>query len=93
MNKRDLIKAAAQRSGLTQSIIQSSLEMILETIRVALSKGDKISIHNFGTFSIKQLPERQSRNPKSGQTIMARPKKVVKFKATPLIGSDKYIKK
>lgn len=90
MNKRDLIKAAAQRSGLTQSVIQSSLEPILETILEALSNGDKISLHNFGTFSIKELPERQSRNPKSGQTIIARPKKVIKFKATPfLVGMEK----
>lgn len=89
MNKRDLIKAAAQRSGLTQSVIQSSLEPILDSILDALSKGDKISLHNFGTFSIKELPERQSRNPKSGQTIMARPKKIIKFKATPLVGMDK----
>lgn len=76
--------AASSKSGITQKDIQSSLEPILEAIIEALSKGDKISLHNFGTFYIKDIPERASRNPKSGEAIMARAKKVVKFKATPL---------
>ena len=84
MNKRELIMAASSKSGITQKDIQSSLEPILEAIIEALSKGDKISLHNFGTFYIKDIPERASRNPKSGEAIMARAKKVVKFKATPL---------
>lgn len=84
MSTRELIMAASSKSGITQKEIQSSLEPILETIIEALSNGDKISIHNFGTFYIKDIPERASRNPKSGQAIIACAKKAVKFKATPL---------
>lgn len=79
--------AASSISGISQKDIQSSLEPILESILDALSKGDKVTLHNFGTSYIKDVPERQSRNPKSGEAIIARAKRVIKFKANPIDGS------
>lgn len=84
MNKRGLVMAAAEKSGITQVVIQSSLEPILESILDALSKGDKVTLHNFGTFYIKEVPERPSRNPKSGEAIIVPAKRVIKFKSNPM---------
>lgn len=86
MNRRDLVVAASGRSGLTQKHIHTSLEPILESIMDALSKGEKVCLHNFGTFYVKDIPERASRNPKSGQQITVSAKRVIKFKrAAPVI--------
>lgn len=84
MNKRGLVMAAADKSGITQKDIQSSLEPILESIMDALSKGDKVTLHNFGTLYIKDVPERPSRNPKSGKAIIVPAKRVIKFKSNPI---------
>lgn len=83
MNKRDLVIAASQRSGLTQKQIYSNLGPILESILDALAKGEKICLHNFGTFYIKDVPEHPSRNPKSGERIIVPAKKVIRFRPTP----------
>lgn len=76
--------AASAKSGITQKDIQSSLEPILESILDALSNGDKVTLHEFGTFYIKDVPERPSRNPKSGEPIIVPAKRVVKFKSNPI---------
>lgn len=82
--------AASAKSGITQLVIQSSLEPILESILEALSNGEKVTLHEFGTFYIKSIGERMSRNPKSGEVFKAKAKKVIKFKATPLVGINPF---
>lgn len=80
MNKKQLIALAAKKAGLSQKYIADSLEPILETITEVLAKGSNITIHGFGSFQIKEMNERKSRNPKTGELVMIPAKKVVKFK-------------
>ncbi len=84
MNKRELAMAAAAKAKgrITQGNIQLGFELILESILDALMNGEKITIANFGTFYIKEMNERNSRNPSTGEAIIIAPKKVVKFKIT-----------
>ena len=82
MNKRDLIVSATIKSNgsITQGNIQLGLELILRSLKEALAKGEKITIANFGAFYVKEMNERNSRNPATGERIIVGPKKVVKFK-------------
>jgi DNA-binding protein HU-beta len=85
MNKKELVIAAATKSGITQREIQQSIDPFLECILEALEKGEKIIIQKFGTFSVKEWNERRARNPSTGESFLVPPKKVVKFKVTPMI--------
>jgi DNA-binding protein HU-beta len=85
MNKRELITAAATKSGITQREIQQCIDPFLECMLEALEKGETIIIQKFGTFSVKERNERKARNPSTGEYITVPPKKVVKFKVTPMI--------
>ncbi len=84
MNKRELVIAAAAKAKgrITQGSIQQAFELILESTSEALAKGEKITIANFGTFYVKEMKERISRNPSTGEKITVEAKKVVKFKVT-----------
>jgi Bacterial nucleoid DNA-binding protein len=74
--------AAKSKSGMTQLNIQRGFELILKSTLEALAKGEKITIANFGTFFVKEMNERNARNPATGEVIVVAPKKVVKFKVT-----------
>jgi nucleoid DNA-binding protein len=83
MNKRQIVVAAAAKSGIIQKDVQCSLEAVFECILEAFERGEEISIQNFGRFYVKEVKEHNARNPRTGETIVVKAKKVIKFKVSP----------
>ena len=57
-----------------------ALEGMMDAVSGALSKGDKVSLIGFGTFSVASRTARDGRNPQTGKTIKIAAKNVAKFK-------------
>ena len=51
-------------------------------IITALGSNEEITINGFGKFSVVSRPERQVRNPLTGEQVTAKASKSVKFKAS-----------
>ncbi len=81
MNKGDLISKMAADSDITKAQATDALNSFIETLAATLKGGDKLSLIGFGTFSINERPARTGRNPRTGEPIQIKAKKVVKFKA------------
>ena len=81
MNKTDLIDSIAKEAGLSKKDAAAALDATLSAIKTALSDGDSVSILGFGTFSVKSRPERQGRNPATGESITIKASKTPAFKA------------
>ncbi|MFC4675138.1 HU family DNA-binding protein [Dysgonomonas termitidis] len=77
-----LVSLAAKKAGVSQKYIADSLSPVLETIIEVLSGGNNITIQGFGSFQVKTMKERKSRNPKTGELIVLPERMVVKFKLT-----------
>lgn len=82
MTKKDIIKEASVQTGISQNDIKTVLESILHVIRDSLNDGKKITIHNFGTFHVKEFGERNAWNPRDGVPARVPAKRVVKFKSS-----------
>jgi len=80
MVKADLVDKVAE-AGITKKQATEVVDCVLETIKGALAKGDKISLIGFGTFSVKERAAREGRNPQTGETIKIAKKNVPVFKA------------
>lgn len=80
MNKTDLVKAVAEKAGLTNAESKKALEAAIETVKEALAAGDTITVIGFGTLSAPERPARKGFNPLTKQPIDIAAKKVVKFK-------------
>jgi len=52
----------------------------IKGIRELLKKGEKITLQDFGTFSIDVQDERQARNPQTGEGVATVAKSVPKFR-------------
>jgi DNA-binding protein HU-beta len=83
MNKRDLIDAISSRMG-DKKTAAEAVNAVLETIQLAVAKGDKVAITGFGVFEKAVRPERTARNPATGASIKVPKSSVPKFRA----GSD-----
>lgn len=80
MNKKDLVDNIAQKMNVSKSIAESALESVFDVIAESISKGEKVTLAGFGTFSKVQRGERKGRNPKTGLEMVIPSKSVASFK-------------
>ena len=82
MNKSDLIEALARSSKLklTQKKSELVINLIFDEMTKALVTNEKIEIRGFGSFNIKEYKPYLGRNPKTGETIEVKEKRLPFFK-------------
>ncbi len=83
MNKSELINnLSSQSDSFTLDDIEKSVNVILNLISDSLSKGRRVEVRNFGTFSIRSREQRLSRNPRTGATVLVEAKQHPYFRAS-----------
>lgn len=80
MNKSELVDSMADSAGISKAAAEKALNGMLDSITNALTKGDKVTLVGFGTFSTAKRAARQGRNPQTGKTIKIAARKVARFK-------------
>ncbi|MCU0820044.1 MAG: integration host factor subunit beta [Beijerinckiaceae bacterium] len=82
MIKSELVlKMAEMNPHLYQRDIEILVNAILDEITTALSRGDRVELRGFGTFSTKERDARLGRNPRTGAKVDVTEKRVPYFKA------------
>ena len=81
MNKAELVAAVAAQTELKKAEAEKALKAVLDTITAELVKGEKVQLVGFGTFEVTERPEREGRNPATGETMTIAASRVPKFKA------------
>lgn len=82
MNKKELVKAVAEKAEMTQKLAGEVVDAVLETITDELVDGGEVSLTGFGKFSVTERAEREGRNPSTGEPMMIPASNSVKFKAS-----------
>lgn len=80
MNKNELIRAIANKVGITLKDAGLVFDGTIEAITDALNAGEKIQISGFGTFEIKEKEAREGINPATGEKIQIAASKTPTFK-------------
>ncbi len=81
MTRSDLVEALAVRFGqLTQRDAEFAVKTLLDAMSEALSRGHRIELRGFGTFTVTRRPPRMGRNPRSGESVAIPEKRVPHFK-------------
>ena len=79
MNKTDLIRIVARRTGTPQRQTAKTINCLLDCIQKGLRLGDKIVLRGFGTFSVKELAPRKIWNPLTEEYMDIPKRKKVRF--------------
>ena len=81
MRKADIARRVAEATGLTQVKADDVVDAILDEIKVALQRGDAVTLRRFGSFAVRDKGARLGRNPKTGQSAATLSRRVVRFQA------------
>ncbi|WP_159980459.1 MULTISPECIES: HU family DNA-binding protein [unclassified Novosphingobium] len=79
MNNSDLADVIATDTGITKTDARKIVDAVFDAIGNAAAKGDEISLNGFGKFKIKDSPEREGRNPATGETMTIKASKKLAF--------------
>lgn len=80
MTKADLVERVAREADMTKKDAEQLVEIVFDTIKETLNRGEKIELRGFGSFRLRERGSRQGRNPKTGTSVDIPAKRVAYFK-------------
>jgi len=81
LTKADLIDVVAGEAELSKRQAGEIVDLVLDEIKTALQKGDRVALTPFGSFVVRHRKAREGRNPKTGAKIKIAARKVPAFVA------------
>lgn len=81
MNKRELVDAVADSTGVARSGAEEAVDAVVAAISAALVEGAKVTLPGFGTFEVRERSARTGRNPQTGDTLEIPASRGAGFKA------------
>ena len=85
MTKGDIVERIYDKVGFSKKEASEVVDTIFEVIKNGLEQSRKIKISGFGNFVVNQKRPRKGRNPQTGDEIIISGRKVLSFKASPVL--------
>ena len=80
MNKQELVDALRKESGLNKSEARAVVDLFFDEMFNAITKGERVEIRGLCSFYVKKYKAYLGRNPKTGERVKVKPKKLPFFK-------------
>ena len=80
MNRSELIIAIKDKANLSRKDAEKVVDTFFDAVKETLSKGERVEIRGFGSFTVKNYKSYTGRNPKTGVQINVSSKKLPFFK-------------
>jgi DNA-binding protein HU-beta/integration host factor subunit beta len=78
--KRDIVRAVAEKTALTQAVTSEVVQLALDAIADAVIEEGRLELRNFGVFEVKRRRPRKARDPRTGETMDVPARNVVTFR-------------
>ena len=80
MNKLELIQAVKDATDLSKYEAAAVVDIFFNEMADTLTKGDRVEIRGLCSFFVKEYGSYTGRNPKTGERVKIKPKKLPFFK-------------
>lgn len=78
--KQDIVHQVIERTGLPRVKAEAAVETVFESLKRALTNGDRIELRGFGVFNVRPRKTGIGRNPRTGAEVSITPGRAVRFK-------------
>ncbi|MGH2575220.1 MAG: HU family DNA-binding protein [Ignavibacteria bacterium] len=82
MTKAELVSRISKDAKISKVQAGAAIKSFVGSVTKSLSKGSKVSLVGFGTFSASMRKARIGRNPRTGESIEIKARKAARFKAS-----------
>jgi DNA-binding protein HU-beta len=79
MTKSQIIEIVAKKAHLTKKAAAEAIDAFLDEIVRQITKGEKVVLSGFGTFRINKVKDKKGRNPQTGEDLIIKSHRVVRF--------------
>lgn len=79
MNNTTLAEKIAADHGISKADARKLVDGVFAAIADAAARGDEIAINAFGKFKVKDSPERDGRNPRTGEKMTIKASRKLTF--------------
>ena len=79
MNNNDLAERLSTEHGLSKADARKMVDTVFAAIGDAAAKGEEVALNGFGKFRVKASPEREGRNPATGEPMTIKASKKLGF--------------
>lgn len=80
ITRAHLSEAVYQEVGLSRNESADLVESVLKEIGDSLIRDETVKLSSFGSFSVRQKSGRMGRNPKTGEEVPIKPRRVLVFR-------------
>lgn len=81
MNKLELIAALKNEANISKSEAARVVQIFFDSMANAMVQGERVEIRGLCSFYVKEYQSYTGRNPKTGEKVAIRPKKLPFFKS------------
>ncbi len=85
MTKAEIITRIYGKVGFSKNHAIDVVEATFEIIKSCLEKGENVKIPGFGSFVVRGKNPHRGRNPKTGEEIIIKGRRVLTFKASTIL--------
>lgn len=79
VTKADIVEHVYQKIGFSKKEASELVEMVFDSLKSVLCKGEKVKISGFGNFVVREKKSRIGRNPQTGDQITISARRVLTF--------------
>lgn len=81
MNKLELISALKNEANISKSEAATVVQIFFDSMADALAEGERVEIRGLCSFYVKEYESYTGRNPKTGEKVTIKPKRLPFFKS------------
>ena len=80
LTKAEMAERLFEEMGLNKREAKELVEQFFEEVRVSLEENEQVKLSGFGNFDLRDKKQRPGRNPKTGEEIPIKARRVVTFR-------------
>ena len=88
MTKIEIVNMLKEHFGLPKNECSRIVESFFDIIKSELSNGNDVMISGFGKWMVNSKKARRGRNPQTGKALTIAARKIVTFKASPVLRNE-----
>ncbi|MBC7741439.1 MAG: integration host factor subunit alpha [Bdellovibrionaceae bacterium] len=85
VTKADIVEKVYEKIGFSKKEASELVEMVFNSLKTTLQKGEKVKISGFGNFLVRGKSERIGRNPQTGEQIKISARRVLTFRPSQVL--------